>query len=199
MLGAVDFLGVRSILDIGAGTGRAIAEVKKARPDVLIKGIEPVEQLREIAYKKGISKDDLVDGDALALQFGEGEFDMVCEFAVLHHIKTPHRAVDEMLRVAKKSIFISDANNFGQGGLLGRSVKQVLNSLRLWPLADFIKTKGRGYTESEGDGLAYSYSVFNNYEQIRRQCKTVHILNTSCAGINPYRTAAQVALLGVKH
>jgi SAM-dependent methyltransferase len=198
MLGAADFLGVKSILDIGSGTGRAIAWVKKVRPDIVVKGIEPVAELREVAYRNGIDRRDLVDGDALSLAFGDGDFDLVCEFGVLHHIRTPGRAVAEMLRVAAKAVFISDSNNFGQGRLLGRTLKQAFNALGLWPLIDLLKTRGRGYTISAGDGLGYSYSVFNDYAQIRARCASVHVLNTTQAGVNPYRTAPHVALLGVK-
>lgn len=198
MLGAVDFLGVRSILDIGSGTGRAIAHTQANRPDLVIKGVEPVKELREMGHARGISPDDLIEGDALALQFEDGAFDMVCEFGVLHHIKTPELAIKEMLRVASKAVFISDSNNFGQGSFLSRSFKQVLDHLGLWRMADLVKTKGRGYSITEGDGLAYSYSVFNNYDQIHQQCKSIHLLNTVPAGINPYRTAGHVAVLGIK-
>lgn len=198
MLSVVDFFGIRSILDIGSGTGRAISQIKKSRPDLIVKGIEPVQELREIAYGRGISPNELSDGDALALQFRDAEFDLACEFGVLHHIRSPELAVREMLRVAKKAIFISDSNNFGQGSFLLRSIKQLINMVGLWRLADFIKTRGRGYTISEGDGLAYSYSVFDNYKQISRSCKSVHLFNSTPAGVNPYRTASHVALLGIK-
>jgi hypothetical protein len=93
---------------------------------------------------------------------------------------------------------MSDANNFGQGAWLTRTIKQALNALKLWPLAVLIKSGGRGYRLSKGDGLAYSYSVFNNYWQISRECSRVHLTNTTAAGINPYRTAGHVALLGIK-
>ena len=198
MVGSLDFLGVGSILDIGAGTGRAIARLKQLRPEIAVKGIEPVQQLREVAYRNGIGREELVAGDALSLEFADREFDLVCEFGVLHHIKDPARAVAEMLRVAKRAIFISDSNNFGQGSGPSRALKQVANTLGLWPVIDLIKTRGKGYTISEGDGLAYSYSVFNNYVQIREQCKSVHLLNTTTGGINPYRTASHIALLGIK-
>jgi SAM-dependent methyltransferase len=198
MVAAVDFLGIKSILDVGSGTGRTISHIKKVRPGLLVKGIEPVTELREIAYSNGITKEELVDGDALALEFKDGAFDLVCEFAALHHIKTPARAVAEMLRVGKKAIFISDSNNFGQGSAVARTLKQLINLLGLWPLVDLIKTQGRGYTITEDDGLGYSYSAFNNYAQIRAQCASVHILNTSDSGINPYRSASHVAVLGVK-
>jgi ubiquinone/menaquinone biosynthesis C-methylase UbiE len=198
MLAAVDYLGIESVLDIGSGTGRALAYVKRARPDLRVKGVEPVAELREMGYRNGIDREDLTDGDALALPFGDGAFDLVCEYGVLHHIRTPRRAVAEMLRVAKRAVFIADSNNFGQGSALGRFVKQLFNAIGLWPLVNLIKTRGRGYSISEGDGLAYSYSVFNDYAQVRALCRSVHLVNTRDAGTNLYRTASHVALLGVK-
>jgi hypothetical protein len=50
----------------------------------------------------------------------------------------------------------------------------------------------------EGEGLAYSYSVFQDYPSIRRACRSVHIINTTPAGVDPYRSATHVALLGLK-
>jgi len=198
MVGAIDYLGVQSILDIGSGTGRAVEYLKRLRPELRVVGVEPVKELREIGYSKGLSTDELCDGDATNLDFGSAVFDLVCEFGVLHHIKKPDLAVAEMLRVSNKAIFISDSNNFGQGSILARTMKQAINLIGLWKLMDLIKTRGKGYTISEGDGLAYSYSVFNNYEQIRKQCKSVHLLNTIDGFIDPYKTASHVALLGIK-
>ena len=106
--------------------------------------------------------------------------------------------VSEMLRVTKKIIFISDNNNFGQGGVFGRFLKQTLNALGLWKAYDFVRTKGRSYHISEGDGLFYSYSVFNNYDQIKNSCKKIHLLNTTNSSLNFYRSATHVALVGIK-
>ncbi|MBF7730502.1 class I SAM-dependent methyltransferase [Pseudomonas sp. N040] len=198
MVGVIDYLGIQSILDIGSGTGRAVQFLKKIRPDLRVVGVEPVTELREIGYLKGLSTDELIDGDAKSLDFKSAEFDLVCEFGVLHHIKEPCLAVAEMLRVSNKAIFISDSNNFGQGSILARKIKQFINFVGLWKVADLIKTRGKGYTISEGDGLAYSYSVFNNYRQIQSFCKSVHILNTKDGLIDPYKTASHVALLGIK-
>lgn len=198
MFGAANFLGIKTILDIGSGTGRTLIHAKKNHPQFLVTGVEPVKELREIGYSYGLSSKELIDGDAYELPFENEAFDFVCEFAMLHHVRKPGLVVDEMLRVSRKAIFISDSNGFGQGSLMGRSIKQIINSFKLWPVANFFKTLGRGYVITEGDGLSYSYSVFNNYDQIRRRCKTVHILNTSIGGINPYRSAGSVALLGIK-
>lgn len=193
----IKFHNVKSVLDIGAGTGRVARHLKASNPELNVMSVEPVSELREIGHKNGIPADKLIDGDATKLSFYDGEFDLVCEFGILHHIRHPEEAVREMLRVSRVGIFISDSNNFGQGSWSARLIKQALNSFGLWPLADFIKTRGKGYTISEGDGLAYSYSVFNNYPLIQRSCETF-IFNTVGAGLNPYRTAPHVALLGIK-
>jgi ubiquinone/menaquinone biosynthesis C-methylase UbiE len=198
MSSMIDYLKIGSMLDIGSGTGRALLQIKKAHPHLEISGVEPSSELREIGYAKGLSRNELTDGDAHQLTHADGAFDLVCEFAALHHISNPDKAVSEMLRVAKKAIFISDANNFGQGNFAIRTVKQIIRSMRLWPLADFVKTRGKGYSISEGDGLAYSFSVFDSYREISKCCKSVHIINTVPAGINLYRSAGCVALLGLK-
>jgi ubiquinone/menaquinone biosynthesis C-methylase UbiE len=198
MISSFDRLGVGSVLDVGAGTGRSLSCIKEKRPDVHSVGVEPVAELRAVGYRRGIQKEYLVDGDATCLAYDDGEFDLVCEFGILHHIKRPDLAVKEMLRVAGNAIFICDVNNFGQGSFLSRSVKQFLNSIGLWGVADYLKTGGKGYTITEGDGLGYSYSVFNDYRQIRAACKCVHMLNTNDAHFNLYRTARGVALLGIK-
>jgi ubiquinone/menaquinone biosynthesis C-methylase UbiE len=198
LIGMLDYLNVESILDIGSGTGRAISHIKTIRPHIRIVGIEPVKELREVGYHKGISHTELIEGDATRLQFEDAAFDLVCEFGILHHIRNPEVAVTEMLRVAKKAIIISDSNNFGQGSLLTRSLKQILNLLKLWNLVDWIKTGGKRYKITEGDGLAYSYSVFNNYQLIRKSCKSTHVINTKDSHISVYRTATYVAVLGIK-
>jgi ubiquinone/menaquinone biosynthesis C-methylase UbiE len=198
LIAALDYLKIKSILDIGSGTGRALCHLKKLRPELQLVGIEPVKELREVGYSKGLSELELIDGDVNKLQFDRGQFDLVCEFGVLHHLRKPEQAITEMLRVSNKAIFISDSNNFGQGSFTARTLKQLINTLGLWNLFDLIKTRGKGYTISEGDGLGYSYSVFNNYKQIQEQCKNIHLLNTKDGQINPYATASHIALLGIK-
>lgn len=194
----IRFYNVKTILDVGAGTGRVASHLMSNIPSVKVISVEPVPELREQGYMRGLKSHELLDGDATKLAFGDGEFDLVCEFGMLHHIPNPAAAVGEMLRVARKAVFISDSNNFGQGSPAVRWMKQIANSFGLWPMVDWIKTRGKRYTISEGDGLGYSYSVYNNYEQIRRACKVVHVVNTRDGDVNPYRSASHVALLGVK-
>ena len=168
-----------------------------SHPTTKVVSLEPVAELRQIGYRDGLGPDELIDGDAYALPFAPGSFDLVCEFGMLHHVKFPSRAVAEMLRVGKRGIFISDINNFGNGAPAARFAKQIINAMGLWKFADSLKTRGRGYEISDGDGLAYSYSVYNDFAQISRLCD-IYSLNTQPGAINPYRSASHVALLGIR-
>lgn len=194
----IEYHGIRSVLDVGSGTGRALRYLKPRHPGVRFVGIEPVEALRKVGHAAGLSEQELIAGDVNALQAADGEFDLVCEFAVLHHVPRPAQAVGEMLRVARKAIFISDANNFGQGGTVARLIKRTLAALGLWRAFDYVRTGGKGYHVSAGDGLFYSYSVYNDYRQIREACRAVHQFNTADAGIGLRDSAPHVALLGLK-
>ena len=194
----IEYHGIRSVLDVGSGTGRALRYLKLRHPGVRFVGIEPVEALRKVGHSSGLAECELIDGDVNALAATDGEFDLVCEFAVLHHVPHPAQAVGEMLRVARKAIFISDANNFGQGGGIARLIKWALSALGLWRAFDWLRTGGKGYHVSAGDGLFYSYSVFNDYRQIREACTAVHFFNTVDAAPDLRRSAPHVALLGLK-
>jgi ubiquinone/menaquinone biosynthesis C-methylase UbiE len=198
MCSMIEKLNVKSLLDVGAGTGRVVLDLQKKYPGLRVTGIEPVAELREEGYKKGVLKNDLIQGDGKKIDFPDNQYDMVCAFGILHHIDNPAIVVKEMLRVARRAIFISDSNNFGQGGPLQRFIKQTIDTFGLWKIYNFIRTRGKRYQISDGDGLFYSYSLFNNFSYIKKNCKSVHLLNTRSAGINPYRTASHIAVLGIK-
>jgi SAM-dependent methyltransferase len=135
-----------------------------------------------------------------ALDYADGAFDVVTAFGVLHHVRGPGRVIAEMLRVARRAIFISDTNNYGRGPRRLRLAKVAMRTLRLWPLANFIYTAGKGYHASEGDGIAYSYSVFDEFGQIRRACGDVFILTLkgSMDRPSPLAAASHIALMGLK-
>ena len=198
LIGLSTHYGLHSFLDVGCGTGRAVGELRKRRPDARVIGVEPVAALREVAYSKGIPRETIIEGDATRLSFERDAFDCVSAFGILHHIRHPRVAIDEMLRVAKKAVFISDLNNFGCGSLPQRIVSQTLNGLGLWKAFQFFATRGKGFKYSEGDGIHYSYSVYNDYRWLVRRCRTVHVVNTKGEGVNPYRACSHVALLAVK-
>lgn len=190
--------GFSSLLDIGSGTGRAVIELKQ-RHAIDCVGIEPVEALREQGHAKGLSAGELRDGDVLALDFPDNSFDVVCAFAVLHHVKDHARAVREMCRVARHGVFISDANNFGQGSFAKRTLKQAINALGLWRAYDFVATRGKGHHWSEGDGLFYSYSLINDLPVLREKFPRLHFMNTLPAqSPNFYRGAPHFAVFATR-
>jgi ubiquinone/menaquinone biosynthesis C-methylase UbiE len=187
-----------SLLDIGSGTGRALRYLKERQP-IRYLGVEPVEALRTAGHTKGLAEKELVDGNALALDFADDSFDVVSEFGVLHHIKDHRKAVAEMCRVAKHGVFLSDSNNFGQGSPLVRFVKQSINALGLWPAFDLLMTRGKGYHWSEGDGVFYSYSLISDLPVVRRKFPRLHFLSTMAAtGPNFYRQAPHLAVFATR-
>lgn len=102
LCGLVDLYQVRTILDVGCGTGRSLSYLKEHKPELTLAGIEPVEALRNECYSKGFSESEVRDGDACRLQLPDASVDCVSMFGVLHHIPTPGLAIQEALRVASK-------------------------------------------------------------------------------------------------
>jgi len=199
-MGLAELMGpIESVLDVGAGTGRGVEKLKTRWPRARVMGVEPVAALREVGYAKGISRQELVDGDALNLPFANDSFDFVIETGVLHHIRTPLAAVTEMVRVAKKGVMISDCNNIGQGRSLAKLVKYGIKSMGLWSAFVFISTRGKMYKWSEGDGLFFSFTAFDCVKPVERKFPEVHYMNTTTVdGYNLYRSAPQLMIYACK-
>ena len=186
---------VDSVLDVGAGTGRAMRKLKDRWPNTKVIGVEPVDALREVGHKNGISRTELLSGDALKLEFEDNSFDYVIETGVLHHISKPSIAVKEMARVASKGIMISDSNNIGQGSYLARISKYIIKSAGLWPAFVWAQTRGKMYKVSEGDGVFYSFSVYDCIDSFNTKFPIIHYMNTEkCNGISIYRGASHVMI-----
>jgi len=198
LVSIISHYGFCSVLDVGSGTGRCLSYLKSKLPGLHVVGIEPSLELRKVGHDAGLSTAELIEGDATNLAFADNSFDVVCEFGVLHHIKHPRQAVAEMLRVTKGGIFISDDNHFACGSLGNRVSKRFLNNVGLWKFAYSLRTGGKGYRISQGDGLSYPYSVFDDIGFIREQCNGVHVMNTKGDGANLHFNAPNVALFGRK-
>lgn len=164
LLGAI---GVQSVLDVGTGTGLGLRRLRDQMPDIFVCGVEPVAALIDQA----VAKDDIFSGDFVqasgeALPFKDASFDAVCSFGILHHVPKPQLVVGEMLRVARRAVLILDSNRFGQGSSVVRLAKLFLYKAGLWNVVNYAKTRGKGYLFTEGDGVAYSYSTYDSFDQI---------------------------------
>jgi ubiquinone/menaquinone biosynthesis C-methylase UbiE len=179
-------LRVRSVLDVGTATGLGMRQLKQAVPDLFVCGVEPVSALIDQGVQQGAaSAISFVRASGEALPFPDGSFDAVCEFAVLHHAENPDAVVKEMLRVARKAVFICDSNRFGQGPRIARLTKLALCKTRLWSVYTYMRTRGKGYMLTEGDGLAYSYSIFDSYHLISQWADRVVMIPTGVRDKNP--------------
>jgi ubiquinone/menaquinone biosynthesis C-methylase UbiE len=192
--GLVKQLSHESFLDVGAGTGRAITFLTHRFPNSRVIGIEPAPAQRTQAYAKGISENVLIKGDALALPFADCEFDWVIETGALHHIRDFRKAVTEMCRVAKHGVMISNSNNVGQGSKLVKFAKLIIKTIGLWRPLVAIQTGGKGYKESEGDGIFYSFCAFDCVNIVKQKFPMIHFMNTEPSGPSLRRSAGHVMI-----
>ena len=201
LLGSLD---AESVLDVGCGTGRGIRYFMQHHPALRVHGVDPARAQLDHAMKAGVPGEILTQYDGVKLPFENGAFDIVCEFGALHHAAQPNVVVSEMTRVARKAVFISDCNRFGDGSYLARVTKLLLYKSGLWPLADRLKTGGKGYVLSDTDGLAYSYSVFDSLDVVACWADRVILIPTVSekpvrSWFHPLLTSRNILVCGLKN
>lgn len=196
-------LEIQSILDVGSANGRGLPEFASALPGAFICGVEPVAALIQQGVAAGITSSvPLIQASGETLPFADDSFDVVSEFSVLHHVPNPSDVITEMLRVARRGVVIVDSNRFGQGSLPARLLKVLLYKCRLWRAFDFVRTRGKRYQFSEGDGLFYSYSVYDSYHLIAKWADRILVLPNgpvhSPSWFHPLLTAEGVILIAIR-
>lgn len=193
----------QTVLDVGAGTGKGMLHLSGSLPNVSVCGIEPVAALIDRAVKKnGVPKGAIIQGTGEMLPFADGSFDAVCSFGLLHHVPSPNTVIREMARVARKAVVIVDSNRFGQGRGPVRWLKLALYKTKLWKLVNYTKTRGRGYLLTSGDGLAYSYSVYDSFDCIAEWADQLIVMPTvpceATTWFHPLLTASHVLVCAIK-
>lgn len=196
-------LEVGSLLDVGSATGRGLREFAAAFPRARVCGVEPVAALVQQGVAAGVTTSvPLLQASGEALPFADASFDVVTEFSILHHVPRPSTVVEEMLRVARRVVVIVDSNRFGQGTLPLRLLKLFLYKFGLWRAVDFLRTRGKGYQISEGDGLFYSYSVYDSYHLLAKWADRIWLLPNGAvrrwSWFHPLLTAEGVILIAIR-
>jgi ubiquinone/menaquinone biosynthesis C-methylase UbiE len=98
----INLLKNSTLLDVGCGNGFFTYHLAKFYD---VTGLDFSKRMLKInPHRK------LVHGDVENLPFDNNSFDVVFCSDLLHHLKTPEKAVKEMKRVAKKYIIISEPN-----------------------------------------------------------------------------------------
>lgn len=111
--------------------------------------------------------------------FPDDHFDAATQLGVLHHVPRPERLVAEMIRVSPELVCLSDSNCFGQGRFWMTVIKLTAWQCGCWPLLDLLRTRSKGYTVSEEDGLAYSYLVYDSFHQLKRCADQAYLIPTT--------------------
>jgi ubiquinone/menaquinone biosynthesis C-methylase UbiE len=134
-------------LDVGCGTGAfayALAPHVKA-----VVGVDESEEYLAAARASAPGNCTFVAGDAAALPFAYGEFDLVGCLRVLHHVRRPELVVSELARVTRRGGRILVVDQLGDVDPL-RSLERDrferardASHTRLLPDADI-----RGYLEA---------------------------------------------------
>jgi SAM-dependent methyltransferase len=175
----IDGFGYRSVLDVGAGTGRGTKHFLEAHANVYVRGVEPVRAMIEQAEDVGgVPRGCIIEGRGQALPFENYSFDVVCEFGVLHHVRDPEAIVTEMMRVARCAVFLSDANRFAVGRRPAQAARYGIYRSGLWTVFNWLRTGGRGYRQVEGDGIVYSYSVYDTLPVIESWSERIFMVPT---------------------
>lgn len=188
---------LRTVLDVGCGTGRAIGYLTKSSPSLQLLGVEPVKEMRDAAVASGISESQIIAGDAMALPFPDRHFDCCTAFGVPHHVPNPQRAICEMFRVSSKAVFISDHNIYGMGSPLTRILKQAFRDSHARWLLRMLLTGGKGYHDTDWDGVFYPFSLVDHLDLIRSLSRKIYILPTRNPGLNIYRETSHFAVLAL--
>lgn len=120
--GLVDACGIgagKRVLDVGAGTGNVAILAAEAGADVVASDIavENMKAGEREASERGVEL-EWIEGDAQALPFGDGEFDVVTSSAGAMFAPDQRAVADELLRVCRPGGTVGMAN-FTPDGLAG--------------------------------------------------------------------------------
>jgi SAM-dependent methyltransferase len=93
------FSGTEAALDSGSGTGSLAFALAPHVANVV--ALDVSEEYVEAGRANAPPNVRFVVGDAMALPFGYGEFDIAASHRLLHHVRRPELAVSELVRVTR--------------------------------------------------------------------------------------------------
>ena len=108
------------LLDVGCGPGTITRDLARivapGRVVALDASAEVLEEARATCVKGGVDNVEFRQGDAEALPFDEGSFDVVHAHQVLQHVRRPVRVLEEMGRVCRPggTVAARDGDYHGQ-------------------------------------------------------------------------------------
>ncbi|MDX6465202.1 MAG: hypothetical protein QOI27_242 [Gaiellaceae bacterium] len=105
--------GDEHVLDAGTGAGALALALAPLVRDVV--GVDPVPELLALGRERAVSfgNVELLEGDATALPFPDGSFDLAATLRTLHHVAHPERVVAELARVTRPGGRVLVADQLG--------------------------------------------------------------------------------------
>ncbi len=138
------------ILDAGCGEGFISDMIERNVENVRITGLEIETTALDIA--KRMNKNvNYLQGDICRMPFEDNRFDIVICTEVMEHLKEPDTALQELARVAKKTILLTVPNEpwFCMGNLLvGKNISRLGNPedhVNHWSRKKFVKYVEKQY------------------------------------------------------
>ncbi len=179
IIGFTRWLGARSLLDTGCGTGRAMRLIGAAIPTLEVRGNDPSRELLEVAVSRfGVPADQLDCVPTDRLPYPDESFDVVVATGIMHHVPNPTKILQGMLRVARQAIFVSDGNMYGHGPLVSRLAKLLLSRTRLLDPVNRLRRGGHTWAYFDGDGVTWNYSIYDSMSFVRSWCAEVLVIPT---------------------
>ncbi|HVU63122.1 MAG TPA: methyltransferase domain-containing protein [Phycisphaerales bacterium] len=192
----------RRVLDVGCGVGHWGRVLLPHLPGAELVGVdregEWVKKAGEAAAAKGFAgRARYVRGDAGALPFADGEFDLVTCQTVLMHVAQPRAVVREMMRVLRPggSLLAAEPNNMASTQIVGNTRIDEPIETRL-ALTEFQLRCERGKAalgegnNSIGDVLPGMFAEMGLRDvRVRMSSRASYL-------VPPYDTPAQRALRG---
>ena len=91
----------RDVLEIGCGSGYGAQLIVKRNPRTYV-GIDLMQEQIVLARQRGLEHCEFIHGDVTDLAaFPNESFDMVVDFAILHHVPAWKKAISECVRVLR--------------------------------------------------------------------------------------------------
>jgi ubiquinone/menaquinone biosynthesis C-methylase UbiE len=93
------------VLEVGVGEGEILQRLGRRFPNATVQGIDLPDDNLPLEWERRNVVAEF--GDATALRFADGEFDLVLAIEVLEHIPHPERALREIARVCSGTLVCS--------------------------------------------------------------------------------------------
>lgn len=105
----------------------------------------------------------------------------------------------EMIRVSSRLVFISDHNIYGWGSKTTTTLKRLIRSTLGFRALKFLITRGRGYHDTDYDGVFYPFSLLDHIAHLNRFCDQKRLVVTSGIAGENFHRVSHLAYLGEKN